>query len=193
MRDVAVGDPASPPVTTGVLAIPAKRFDRPVLGYLTREQIAAILAAPDRARWSGRRNAVLLVVADNTGARVAELTALRVRDVLLESQSAVQLLRDGTGRSVQDRRPRLPARFELGEPGPALEGWEGGLRRRSAALPSETNTGEPLRRERASARLILSIPARREVAGSAWSCQPGTSAPGRRAQSGSVHGWTSCH
>jgi site-specific recombinase XerD len=96
MRYVAVRDPASLPVTARVLAIPAKRFDRPVLGYLTREQIGAILAAPDRNTWSGRRDAVLLAVAYNTGARVSELTALQVRDVLLESQSALQL--HGKGR-----------------------------------------------------------------------------------------------
>src|SRR5665811_2633665 len=48
MRYAAVRDPVSLPITGRVLAIPAKRFDRPVLGYLTREQIAAILAAPDR-------------------------------------------------------------------------------------------------------------------------------------------------
>jgi len=96
MRYVAVRDPASLPITARVLAIPAKRFDRPLLGYLTREQIAAILAAPDRTTWSGRRDAVLLAVAYNTGARVSELTALHVRDVLLESQSALQL--HGKGR-----------------------------------------------------------------------------------------------
>jgi site-specific recombinase XerD len=96
MRYVAVRDPASLPITARVLAIPAKRFDRPVLGHLTKEQIAAILAAPDRTTWSGRRDAVLLSVAYNTGARVSELTALQVRDVLLESQSALQL--HGKGR-----------------------------------------------------------------------------------------------
>ncbi len=96
MRYVAVRDPASLPITTRVLAIPAKRFDRPVLGYLTKEQITAILAAPDRSTWSGRRDAILLAVAYNTGARVSELSALRVRDVLLESRSALQL--HGKGR-----------------------------------------------------------------------------------------------
>jgi integrase/recombinase XerD len=79
-----------------VLAIPAKRFDRPVPGYLTREQVAAILAAPDRRSWSGRRDAVLLATAYNTGARISELTALRVRDVLLDQQTAVHL--HGKGR-----------------------------------------------------------------------------------------------
>jgi integrase/recombinase XerD len=73
MRYAAVRDPASLPVTGRVLAIPAKRFDRPVLGYLSREQVAAILAAPDRATWSGHRDQVLLATAYNTGARVSGL------------------------------------------------------------------------------------------------------------------------
>jgi site-specific recombinase XerD len=96
MRYAAVRDPASLPITARVLAIPAKRFDRPVLGYLTREQVAAILAAPDRATWNGRRDAVLLATAYNTGARVSELTGMRVRDVLLDRQTAVHL--HGKGR-----------------------------------------------------------------------------------------------
>ncbi|MGH3988628.1 MAG: site-specific integrase [Pseudonocardiaceae bacterium] len=96
MRYAALRDPASLPITGRVLAIPAKRFNRPVLGYLTRDQIAAILAAPDRGTWSGHRDAVLLATAYNTGARVSELTALRVRDVLLDRQTAVHL--HGKGR-----------------------------------------------------------------------------------------------
>jgi integrase/recombinase XerD len=96
MRYAALRDPASLPVTARVLAIPAKRFDKPVLGYLSREQVAAILAAPDRRTWSGRRDAVLLATAYNTGARVSELTALRVSDVLLDRQTAVHL--HGKGR-----------------------------------------------------------------------------------------------
>ena len=70
MRYAALRDPASLAVTARVLAIPAKRFDRPVLGYLTREQVTAILAAPDRRTWSGRRDAVLLATAYT---RVSEL------------------------------------------------------------------------------------------------------------------------
>ena len=84
MRYVAVRDPASLPITTRALAIPAKRFDRPVLGYLTKEQIAAILAAPDRTTWSGRRDAILLAVAYNTGARVQEAADLRIEHLGLE-------------------------------------------------------------------------------------------------------------
>jgi site-specific recombinase XerD len=96
MRYAAVRDPASLPITTRVLAIPAKRFDRPVVGSLTREQVSAILAAPNRTTWSGQRDSVLLAVAYNTGARVSELIALQVRDVLLDRQTAVHL--HGKGR-----------------------------------------------------------------------------------------------
>jgi len=100
MRYAAVRDPSSLPIATRVLDIPAKRFDRPVLGYLTRDQIAAILAAPDRATWGGQRDAVLLAVAYNTGARVSELTALRVRDVLLDRENAVHLYGKGRKQRV---------------------------------------------------------------------------------------------
>ena len=96
MRYAAVRDPASLPVATRVLAIQAKRFDRPVLGYLSRDQIAAILAAPGQGTWTGRRDAALLAVAYNTGARVSELAALRRRDVLTHRHNAVHL--HGKGR-----------------------------------------------------------------------------------------------
>lgn len=96
MRYAAQRDPTILPVATRVLAIPAKRYDQPILGYLTREQVTAILAAPDRATRSGHRDAVMLAVAYNTGARVSELTGLRVRDVLLERNTA--LLLHGKGR-----------------------------------------------------------------------------------------------
>ncbi|MGH3949890.1 MAG: site-specific integrase [Pseudonocardiaceae bacterium] len=96
MRYAALRDPTALPITARVLAIPAKRYDRPVLGYLTREQVTAILAAPDRGTWSGHRDAVLLATAYNTGARVSELTGLQVRNVLVDRQAAVHL--HGKGR-----------------------------------------------------------------------------------------------
>lgn len=91
MSYAAVRDPTSLPITARVLAIPPKRFDQPVLGYLTHKEINAILAAPDRSTRSGQRDAVMLATMYNTGARVSEITALRVRDVLLDRQTAVLL------------------------------------------------------------------------------------------------------
>jgi site-specific recombinase XerD len=96
MRYAALRDPASLPVATRVLAISAKRFNRPVLGYLTREQITAVLAAPGHDTRSARRDTALLATAYNTGARVSELTGLRGHDVLLDRDTAVHL--HGKGR-----------------------------------------------------------------------------------------------
>ena len=96
MHYASVRDPSTLPVTQRVPAIPSKRVDRPVLGYLNREQVAAILDAPDRSTWSGHRDAVMLATTYNTGARVSEITALRGRDVLPDRQTAVHL--HGKGR-----------------------------------------------------------------------------------------------
>jgi len=95
-RYAASRDPASLPVLQRLLAIPAKRCDRPVLGYLSREEVQAVLDAPDPSTWSGRRDVVLLTTLYNTGARVSEVTALRVADVLLDRQTS--LLLHGKGR-----------------------------------------------------------------------------------------------
>ena len=89
-------EPTLLPVAQRVLAIPVKRFDLPVLGYLSREEITAIIDAPDRSTWSGQRDAVLFAVLYNTGARVSEITRLHVADVLLDRASS--LLLHGKGR-----------------------------------------------------------------------------------------------
>jgi site-specific recombinase XerD len=65
------------------LAIPMKRFDKPLLGFLSRQEMESILAAPDRSTWSGERDFVLFSTAYNTGTRVSELAALKVEDVEL--------------------------------------------------------------------------------------------------------------
>lgn len=50
-----------------MLAIPAKRFDKPIVSFLTAAEIDALIDAPDRARWGGRRDRALLLVAVQTG------------------------------------------------------------------------------------------------------------------------------
>lgn len=66
-----------------VLAIPQKRALRTIVGFLTRPETEAILAAPDRTTWIGRRDATLLVVAIHTGLRVSELVGIRAADIVL--------------------------------------------------------------------------------------------------------------
>ena len=96
MRYVSVRDPASLSVAQRVLAVASKRFDRPVLGFLSREEVQALLDAPDQSTWSGQRDAVLFAVLYNTGARVSEMIRLRIADVLLDRAHAVHL--HGKGR-----------------------------------------------------------------------------------------------
>lgn len=64
-----------------VLAIPAKRMDRQLVSFLTDDEVDALLAAPDRDNWVGRRDHALLLVAIQTGLRVSELTSLACGDV----------------------------------------------------------------------------------------------------------------
>jgi site-specific recombinase XerD len=93
---VGFKDPAALALTHGVLGIPMKRFDRPQVGFLSREHIEAIVAAPDVSSWTGRRDRVLLATLYNTGARVSELIGARVEDVNLSSSPCLRL--QGKGR-----------------------------------------------------------------------------------------------
>lgn len=82
-RYAALAHPEHAALIGRVLAIPTKRADRTDIAYLGPEEIDALLAAPDRARWVGRRDHALLVTAIQTGLRVSELTALCCGDVHL--------------------------------------------------------------------------------------------------------------
>jgi site-specific recombinase XerD len=79
-----------------VLAIPMKRFERPLIGFLSQQEMEAILAAPDATHWSGRRDRLLLLLLYNTGARVSELIAIRRQDLDLAQHPGVHL--HGKGR-----------------------------------------------------------------------------------------------
>jgi integrase/recombinase XerD len=59
-----------------VLAVPSKRQSRPMVNFLIREEIEALLAAPNRRTWNGRRDHALLLLAVQTGLRLSELTSL---------------------------------------------------------------------------------------------------------------------
>jgi len=91
LRYASLREPSCLPIAQRVLSIPTKRFDRPALVFLSRDEVEALLDAPDRKSWSGRRDAVLFATLYNTGARVSEVTGLRVADVLLDREMAVHL------------------------------------------------------------------------------------------------------
>jgi integrase len=60
-RWVALCDPELAGLATRVLAIPAKRTDRRLVQSLSRAEVDAVLAAPDRSQWLGRRDHALLL------------------------------------------------------------------------------------------------------------------------------------
>jgi site-specific recombinase XerD len=82
-RFAALREPAQARLIQRVLAIPLKRFERATVSFLDRDEISAVLDAPDRDTWLGRRDHALLVLVIQTGLRVSELTGLRCGDVVL--------------------------------------------------------------------------------------------------------------
>jgi integrase/recombinase XerD len=66
-----------------VLAIPPKRSDQTIVTFLTSTETEALLAVPDRATRTGRRDHAWILLAIQTGLRASELTALTRRDVHL--------------------------------------------------------------------------------------------------------------
>ena len=75
-RFVSFEEPAYSAHIQRVLAIPSKRHDKSQVQFLTRPEIEAILATPDRTTWLGRRDYSLLLLAAQTGLRLSELIGL---------------------------------------------------------------------------------------------------------------------
>ena len=87
---VAFQEPSRSAHIQRVLAIPTKRQDRPLIDFLIYPEIQALLAAPDRTTWTGRRDQALLMLAIQTGLRLSELIGLRRRDIVLTSGTYVR-------------------------------------------------------------------------------------------------------
>jgi site-specific recombinase XerD len=128
-RVVALRDPASVGQAAQILAIPRKREPKKLVGALSRGEIEALLATPNRSTWSGRRDHALLLTLYNTGARVSELTALTQAHVRFGPTSFVQFL--GKGRKERTV-PLWP------ETARVLQAWflETGATARAPAFPN---------------------------------------------------------
>lgn len=148
MRYASLRDPAALPVAERVLAISPKRFDRPPLDFLTRAEVEALLAAPDQASWSGQRDAVLLAVLYNSGARVSELAGLRVADLLLDRASALHLHGKGRKERVVPLWKRTASQ---------LRGWLPRIDESPDAPVFPNRTGKPMTRSGIEQRLRVAI------------------------------------
>jgi site-specific recombinase XerD len=92
-------DPARMACCQDILAIPAKKHDRPAVAHLSVEQTRELLALPDRSTRNGRRDATLLATLYDTAARVQELADLTVRDIRLDGPAMAALT--GKGRKTR--------------------------------------------------------------------------------------------
>ena len=91
----ALHHPERAAVIQRVLAIPAKRHERTLLTWLTAPEVDALLAAPDRGTWTGRRDHAMLVLAVQTGLRISELIGLSHGDVVLDAGAHVRCMGKG--------------------------------------------------------------------------------------------------
>ena len=95
LKFAAHRDVSSLQVIERALGVPVKRFERPMFGHLSREEMLAVIGAPD-GTWTGQRDHVLFLLLYNVGARVSEITGVKVGDVVLDEVAAcVHLLGKG--------------------------------------------------------------------------------------------------
>lgn len=104
-RFAALRHPEHAALIERVLSIPPKRFERTLISFLDAEEIDALLSAPDRSTWIGRRDHALLLLAIQTGLRVSELTGLCCGDLQLGTGAHVHC----TGKGRKERATPLTA------------------------------------------------------------------------------------
>lgn len=78
-----------------IRAMPIKRTDAKLIDYLTKEEVRALLAAPNRHTLGGLRDRAMLHLAYAAGLRASELLAVRMDDFPDGSFSSVRILGKG--------------------------------------------------------------------------------------------------
>lgn len=148
MRYVSQQEPAALALSSRILAIPMKRFDRPLLGFLSKEEMDAIVAATNNNTFSGRRDGLLFRLLFHTGARISEILALQRQDILWGQLATLQLRGKG-------RKQRAV---------PLLKSMAAEVKRYLAHLPAEPFTpvftnrfGQCLSRSGVEKRLRLAV------------------------------------
>lgn len=145
---VALQCPEALSLTQQIQAIPMKRFEKPMLGFLSREEIQALLEAPDEQTWFGCRDRILLTVLYNTGARVSELIGIRVADVELIPSPSVRL--HGKGR----KQRTLPLWKETAA---KIRDWLAYAHLKAEQPLVPTRQGLPMTRSNVAERIALAV------------------------------------
>jgi site-specific recombinase XerD len=143
-RYAALRHPEHAAVIQRVLSIPPKRFQKRTITFLTTEEARALIDAPDQARWEGRRDQAILILAIQAGLRVSELIGLNNADVVLGTGAHVRC--EGKGRKQRSVPLTTPAQA-------VLSSWQ----KERAGDPQDplfaTRTGRRLSRDAIERRL----------------------------------------
>jgi len=141
---------AQTPEIQRILAIPRKRWERPLVGFLSEAEIQAVLQTPSPTGWTGRRDRLLFQLLYNTGARVSEIIHLRVADVTQDQCHTIRFTGKGRKQRVLpvSKGTRLLLRAWLKENAPQPD---------QPLLPNRF--GRPLSRSGVAHRLQVAVTA----------------------------------
>ncbi|UQX10337.1 tyrosine-type recombinase/integrase [Candidatus Mycobacterium methanotrophicum] len=145
-RYAAFRHPEHAAVIQRVLAIPAKRADKRTVTFLAGDEAAALIDAPDRARWEGRRDHAWLALDIQTGLRVSELIGLNCGDITLGPGAHLRC--EGKGR--KQRAVPLTATIQA-----VLANWIAELAGRPGDPLFPTRSGRRLSRDAIEQRIAV--------------------------------------
>lgn len=106
-QHVTYSDPSAVGMAQRILSIPGKRTTKKVISFLSKDELSAVLATPDRATAQGRRDHALLLFLGRTGARVSEAIALDADDLRLDGPAQVLVHGKGSKDRVVPLTPDL--------------------------------------------------------------------------------------
>jgi integrase/recombinase XerD len=143
-RYAALRHPEHAATIQRVLAIPTKRTDQALVTFLTEPELQALLDAPDRATWIGRRDHALILLAAQTGLRASELIGLTCGDLRLGVGAHVNCIGKGRKQRITPLTKQTVT---------VMRAWA----RERAGRPDDplfaTNTGRQLSRDALERRL----------------------------------------
>ena len=143
-RFAALRHPEHAAIIARVLAIPPKRFERRLVTFLSDPEVDALLAAPNRSTWTGRRDHTLLALAVQTGLRASELIALQKTDVHLGVAPHVSCVGKGRKQRITPLTAAVVA---------VLRSWLDERTGHETDPVFSTHTGKPLSRDALERRL----------------------------------------
>jgi site-specific recombinase XerD len=127
-----------------VLQIGPRRHERALVTYLTEPELDALIDAPDRSSWTGRRDHAIIILLAQTGLRASELTGLRCGDIHLGTGAHATTIGKGRKQRITPLTKETTA---------VLRVWLTERGSPSAEPLFPTSTGNPLTRKALARRI----------------------------------------